>query len=215
MSDSASELVSSKEGGLIQSAIQYIINKLQSAWRFYNRLSPEIAFRSDNERDLKAAIRTYRNYQSILDGTPQTDAQLNFSLREKAARRKLAWSSGNLWQWFKLSLARWTTYHGESPWRLGFVSSAIISVFSLLYPYYGLIERTENGETHRIAYDTSTSIWSTLEKSLHFSLTSFIYPGYGEIQPIGVAEYLAITETLLGAIVVALLVFVLGRRAAH
>ncbi|WP_175417030.1 pentapeptide repeat-containing protein [Natrinema pallidum] len=215
LSDSASELVFDTEGKLLQPIIQYAENRLRAAWRFYNRLSPEIAFQSDDKRELKAAERTYRNYQSILDGTPQRDAKLNFSLREKAARRKLAWSSGDVWQWLKLSLARWTTYHGESPWRLGILSGAIIGIFSLLYPYYGLLVRTGDGESCQVAYDASTSIWSTFGKSLYFSITSFIYPGYGEVQPIGAAEYLAITETLLGAIVVALLVFVLGRRAAH
>lgn len=215
LSDSASELVSDKEGRLLQPVIQYIKNRLQATWRFYNRLSPEIAFQSDNERNLKAAERTYRNYQSILDGTPQRDAQLEFSLREKAVRRKLAWSSGNLWEWLKLSLARWTTHHGESPWRLGFFSAVIIGIFSLLYPYYGLIVRTGSEESYRVGYNAPASLWTTLEQSFHFSVTSFVYPGYGNIQPIGAARYLAITETLLGAIVVALLVFVLGRRAAH
>lgn len=215
LSDSASKLVFDKHGRLLQPTIRYARNRFRAVWRFYNRLSPEIAFKNANERDLKAAERTYRNYQSILEGTPQRDAQLNFSLREKAARRKLAWSSGDIWQWVKLSLARWTTYHGESPWRLGILSSVIIGTFSLLYPCYGLLVRTENGEAYRVAYDASTSIQSTIQTSLYFSLISFIYPGYGEIRPIGVAEYLAITETLFGAIVVVLLVFILGRRAAR
>lgn len=215
LNDSASELVSDTTGKLLQPRIQYIGNRLRAAWRFYNRLSPEIAFRSSNKRDLMAAERTYRNYQSILDGTPQKDSQINFKLREKAAKRKLAWSSGKIFTWFKLALARWTTYHGESPWRLGIFSGGIIGISTLLYPFYGLQISTGHGESYRVAYDTSTSLCTTLGKSLYFSITSFVYPGYGNIQPVGAAEYLAITETLLGAIVIALLVFVLGRRAAR
>lgn len=215
LSDSASELVSDTTGKLLQPVVQHIKNKLWATWRFYNRWSPEIGFRSSDKRDLMAAERTYRNYQSILDGTPQKDAQLNFNLREKAAQRKLAWSSGNLWKWFKLSLARWTIYHGESPWRLGAFSGGIIGIFTLLYPCYGLLIDPEGGEPYRVAYDAPVDLYTTLEKSLYFSITSFVYPGYGEIRPIGIAEYLAITETLLGALVIALLVFVLGRRASR
>ena len=215
LNDSASELVSDTTGETLHSITQYLGNKLYAAWRFYNRLSPEIAFRSDDKRDLIAAERTYRNYQSILDGTPQKDAHINFNLREKATKRKIAWSSGDLFKWFKLSLARWTTYHGESPWRLGIFSGAIIGMFTLLYPYYGLLIPRRSGKLYRIGYDTPASLSTTLGKSLYFSVTSFVYPGYGNIQPVGVAEYLAITETLLGGIVIALLVFVLSRRATR
>lgn len=49
-------------------------------------------------------------------------------------------------------------------------------------------------------------------KSLYFSVVTFATLGYGDIQPIGtVARFLAGIEALLGALLAALLVFVLTR----
>lgn len=215
LSNSASELTSDTDKGIFQSGVRYIQRGTRAAWRFYNRLSPEIAFRSSDKRDLEAAERTYRNYQTILEGTPQKDKQIDFSVREKVVRRKLAWSSGDRWKWLRLALSRWVTKHGESPWRVGFISAGIIGAFTVLYPRYGLVMQKSGQDATPISYNASSELWTTLGDSLYFSVVAFSTLGYGDIQPTGFAEYLAIAETLLGSVMIALLVFVLGRKATQ
>lgn len=61
----------------------------------------------------------------------------------------------------------------------------------------------------------SVSLWlSVLGVSLYFSAVTFTTLGYGDIQPASqAAQALASIESLVGASLIAFLVFVLGRRA--
>ena len=56
---------------------------------------------------------------------------------------------------------------------------------------------------------------SILSANLYFSAVTFTTLGYGDIQPASpVAQALASIESFLGALLMALLVFVLGRQTA-
>jgi voltage-gated potassium channel Kch len=51
--------------------------------------------------------------------------------------------------------------------------------------------------------------------NLYFSVVTFTTLGYGDIRPIGTtARFLAGLESFVGALMVALVVFVLGRRVS-
>lgn len=52
-------------------------------------------------------------------------------------------------------------------------------------------------------------------ESLYFSTLTFTTLGMGDYEPLGFGQVLATANTAFGAILVALLVFVLGRRAAR
>lgn len=57
---------------------------------------------------------------------------------------------------------------------------------------------------------------ATILMNLYFSVVTFTTLGYGDIQPSNAAtRALAGVESLLGAALIALLVFVLGRRATR
>lgn len=82
---------------------------------------------------------------------------------------------------------------------------------------HGGIQETQ--EARAITYsveDPEDAPWwwiaRVMFKSLYFSVVTFATLGYGDIQPIGtVARFLAGIEALLGALLAALLVFVLTR----
>lgn len=52
-----------------------------------------------------------------------------------------------------------------------------------------------------------------LGKSPYFSVITFTTLGYGDVQPLGFGEALATVESFVGALLMALLVYLLGRRA--
>ena len=56
---------------------------------------------------------------------------------------------------------------------------------------------------------------SLLLESLYFSTLTFTTLGMGDYEPVGVGQIIATLNTALGAVLIALLVFVLGRRAAR
>jgi voltage-gated potassium channel Kch len=56
---------------------------------------------------------------------------------------------------------------------------------------------------------------TSIGHTLYFSLVTFTTLGYGDVQPIGTtARLLASIESFLGALLLALVVFVIGRRMA-
>ena len=57
--------------------------------------------------------------------------------------------------------------------------------------------------------------WSLLLESLYFSTLTFTILGMGDYEPMGVGQIIATVNTTFGAVLIALLLFVLGRRAAR
>jgi hypothetical protein len=93
----------------------------------------------------------------------------------------------------------------------------VIVVFAGLFPLTGGIQEIEGGRTLTYTLENPAEapswwLWRVLLKSLYFSIITFTTLGYGDIQPLGPwARFLAGTEALLGALLAALLVFVLAR----
>ncbi|WP_049888680.1 ion channel [Natronococcus occultus] len=95
--------------------------------------------------------------------------------------------------------------YGESPWRVLGTGTFIVLVCGLAYWAFELIERT--GETGGSA---------TLLESIYFSSLTFTTLGYGDFRPVNRAgQFLAVAETAMGVILLAILVFVFGRRATR
>ena len=90
--------------------------------------------------------------------------------------------------------------------------------FGLVYPIFGGMEETKVS-THDfyfyniIELPIGSGPIRTLFENLYFSAVTFTTLGYGDIQPASdAAQLLASIESFLGALLMALLVFVLGRR---
>lgn len=162
--------------------------------RFLNRLLN----RSEDADSLRGAVRVYRLYQRLLREASLPEDMRPFRIREKHTRRKLALRESKYLQWLKLTFDRWTMLYGESVGRVVLCSLFVIFLFTGLYAGFGEI----------------ASKPSTLFQMLYFSIVTFTTLGYGDIQPATEAtQMLAAVESFIGVLLMALLVFVLGRRA--
>lgn len=114
-----------------------------------------------------------------------------------------------------------TTEKGESISRIFGSAAILILACGICYPLVGGIGSSSTGtvysipltEFHRIA---SLDSAATLLQGIYFSVITFTTIGYGDLYPIGAGSKLLVGfESLSGAILIALFVFVLGRRVAR
>jgi len=113
----------------------------------------------------------------------------------------------------RAKVARATLLYGESPWRIIGGSIGFILFAALLYPLGGWI-RPVGGEPITYSRILGGEL-SLLLDSLYFSTLTFTTLGMGDYEPIGVGQILVTLNTAFGAVLIALLVFVFGRRAAR
>lgn len=169
------------------------------------------------EHPLEAASWVYRQLQQLYhqNGLPVL-ARESYRL-EKDARRRLAWKRGNYLSASRQELSRWVMRYGDSPFRILGSALVVIVVFALLFPLTGGIQEIQGERTLTYSIENPEDapqwwIGRVLLRSVYFSIVTFTTLGYGDIQPIGlVARLLAGFEALLGALLAALLVFVLAR----
>jgi len=113
----------------------------------------------------------------------------------------------------RTKVARMTLLYGESPWRIIGGSMGFITFAALLYPLNDWLRPT-GGEP--ITYSRILSgEWGLFLESLYFSTLTFTTLGMGDYEPMGLGQVIATLNTTLGAVLIALLVFVFGRRAAR
>ena len=158
-------------------------------------------------------IWTYKELQRLFAENALPETERRYYLREKDLRRRVAWRRGQYARAMRLEAARWTTHYGTSPSRVVASSLALIAVCAFLYPFTGGIREPATDTV--IAYHSGmrpAGLLATLFVSLYFSVITFGTLGYGDIQPVGAAaRALASVESLLGALLLALLVYVLTR----
>ena len=185
-------------------------------FRRHQQFSSEQAHQAVEHSD--RAISVYRERQrlyrenSLPDGVPQP------YIREKHVRRKRAFIRGNRLDWLKYALSRWVMLYGERPGRVVGSSIVLIACFGVVYPLVGGVSIETGAPTHTIfdpvlfAGQLSEAL-SDLLVNLYFSAVTFTTLGYGGMQPARPAtQFLASVESLLGGVMIALLVTVLGRR---
>lgn len=122
-------------------------------------------------------------------------------------------------KWLGNAILYQTCGYGERLWRVVYVSGVAIVIWAFLYAT--MTEGTEGASGLTNEGLQSISDLATPEgvvifgKNLYFSMVTFTTLGYGDIQPVGMtARTLAGLESFFGALLVALVVFVLGRRVA-
>lgn len=122
-------------------------------------------------------------------------------------RYKRAEGEGNERQLGRYALSKVTnvvTRYGDSPWRVVGWSAFVILLSAVLFPF-----------TEGIGTDGTIPTPDWL-RPLYFSIVTFTTVGYGDYHPKGpLAQVLASSESLVGALLVALLVAVLARRVTR
>lgn len=142
----------------------------------------------------------------------------------------LRWEARHFVSWLQWHLTR----HGESIKQIFVSAAALIVACGLLYPFVGGFESNSSGATYRIwdfslgsfrgipfpqinlLVDGPFEFLGTLLQSIYFSVITFTTIGYGDLYPTGAgSKFLVGFESLSGAILIALFVFVLGPRVAR
>jgi uncharacterized protein YjbI with pentapeptide repeats len=124
-------------------------------------------------------------------------------------------------RWTVKTINRYLTNHGESVEYVLRAWAAVIVASALLYPFTGGFASSTTDTTYRLGLGDFVppdvvEIAGTLAQSLYFSVITFSTIGYGDLYPTGtLTKVLVGIESLAGALLIALLVFVLGRQVAR
>lgn len=104
--------------------------------------------------------------------------------------------------------------HFERPWRVIGTSILLTVLCAMLYPMLGGISADSGERIIQYEFDQGLDgIVGPFQESLYFSSITITTLGYGDMYPVGAyARHLAGWEARFGSILIALFIFVLGRR---
>lgn len=169
---------------------------------------------------LKAAEWVYRRLEKLHDENALSEDAREFHISKEEVRRKYQCESGEYARCAVSTLQWHVTGHGESIPRIFRAAAVLILGSGILYPFGGF-ESSSTGRVYRIPLTNLHQIISldgaaTILQGIYFSVITFTTIGYGDLYPTGAwSKVLVGFESLSGAILIALFVFVLGRRVAR
>lgn len=178
---------------------------------------------SNKSEDIDSAKSVYRALEELAGRVARPQLQSKCFVRRQDLQQRQHWDNAsdadNSLEWLinvakgsRAKVARVTLLYGESPWRVIAYSLGIILGFALLFPLGGWM-KPEGGDP--ITYAQIASNPMEFLNSVYYSTLTFTALGFGDFKPVGFGRALTTVETGLGAVLIALLVFVLGRRAAR
>lgn len=171
-----------------------------------------------NVDPLEAAKWVYRRLETLHEANAFSEAARGFHISKEEAERALSRGRDEVGQYLVRTFMWYSTKHGESVKRLlGWWGGVIILIGGLL-PIVGGIKDsagTRYAITSLSELGTVTG-WSEVLLNLYFSVITFSTIGYGDLSPAGPGTRILVAfESVAGALLMALLIFVLGRRVAR
>jgi uncharacterized protein YjbI with pentapeptide repeats len=161
---------------------------------------------------LRKAMGAYHVLEQLTRANTLPDEQAKFFVRRQDMRRTQLRQDGRQIDYWSAEAQNAVFRHGESFSRVVAWSVGTIVAFTLVFPLGGWLQSESTGT---ITYDTIAESPLLLWKTFHHSTLLFL-TGDGPLDTIGiVGEILTTIEALIAPILLALLVFVLGRRAAR
>jgi len=168
---------------------------------------PESASQIENSvTDIGKAADTYRTYEKLARQNSRPEVQSSmFTLRQDMQLIRHT-NDFNISRMHFFRINRLVFKYGESIWRT--LGTGVISIlaFGFLYWWLGLIE------------DSSGAVVGSLADAIYFSTMTFTTLGMGDFHPdptSGIARGLVTLQAWSGAILIALFVYVLGRRSTR
>jgi uncharacterized protein YjbI with pentapeptide repeats len=159
---------------------------------------------ADKESDLEKAAETYGTLETVARQNSRPELASECFLGRKDVQLRRYWRDRNLWMVLRSTVPTVVARYGESPLRVLGTGAFTILGCTYLYFTFSLIEHGDTGEP------------ATLFESFYFSTLTFTTLGYGDFNPITSAgQLLAVAETSIGVVLLAILVFVFGRRATR
>lgn len=159
---------------------------------------------------LEHARYRYRDLASIFKNNDEPETSREYSVREKHAKRKNSMKSEkSSWPW--LAFTRWTMKYGEEPIQPLKSAFLLLSTSVVFYPLLGI---QYVGSKEQIVYCVCFSSRATLS-ILHLSIVRLVSVSNTAIEPINLGVTLAMIESIGGALLTAMFVFTLGRRATE
>jgi hypothetical protein len=175
----------------------------------------EYKYDSDNEvkiGQLSKAMAAYHLLEQWTRANTLPDEQAKFFVRRQDMRRAQLRADGQILNYSFAEAQNLIFRHGESFSRVVGWSVGTIVFFTLIFPIGGWLQSESTGTINFGAIaESPLLLWKTFYHSTLLFLT-----GGGPLNTTGtVGEVLTTIEALIAPILLALLVFVLGRRAAR
>lgn len=168
----------------------------------------------------EAATWVYRRLEGLHDENAMADRARKLHFRKEEIQREARLRAGNYSRWLVDTINRWLTGHGESLRNVISASMVVIVLCGLMYPFTGGITRGGTDGT-TLQLESASQLFTrsglnVLIESMYFSVITFTTVGYGDLFPASLGTKILVgAESLLGALFIALFVFVLGRRVSR
>ncbi|EMA34388.1 pentapeptide repeat-containing protein [Haloarcula japonica] len=206
----------------INSGTQFVNRGGEVFGRCSYELRPDKELDTFEEHPYFAAAWTYRKLEDMYESAALPQRVKNAHIRKQEVQRKDHWRTGSYGRWVVATINYHLTEHGENLGRLSKAGIALIILSGLLYPFIGGFRADSSSEVYRLNFVLPTSIADlchavgTVMHSFYFSMITFTTIGYGDLYPTGTGSKILVAfESLMGGLILAMFVYVLGRRIAR
>lgn len=160
----------------------------------------------------------YRRLELLHEENALSEDARDFHISKEEAERALYKERGERWRGAVKTFMWSITMHGESVKRVLCWWGIVILVAGLLFPFAGGGEDSEDTvyAITSLAELGTRAGWNEMLLNMYFSVTTFSAIMDGNLAPAGWGSRVIVAvESIVGALLIALLIFVLGRRVTR